>query len=115
MRALPRIAAMACLLLIPGSHDYWLLMLLGYGLFQLVLGMRLFRWLGEGGFSMSYWSYTFGVAATTICCLKLALNGVGAARSLSLPVFVLANLFVGYLSIRTALLWFTGKLLPRAA
>jgi tellurite resistance protein len=109
----PVVCAMAGLLLVPDSHDYWLLMLLGYGLFQLVLGMRLFRWLGEGGFSMSYWSYTFGVAATTICCLKLALNGVGAARALSLPVFVLANLFVGYLSVRTARLWFAGRLLPQ--
>lgn len=111
----PVVCAMACLLLTPGSHDNWLLMLWGYGLFQLLLGARLFRWLGEGGFAMSYWSYTFGIAATTVCCLKFALGGVGAARALSLPVFVCANLFVGYLSVRTAHLWFTGKLLPRAA
>ena len=111
----PVVCAMACLLLAPGSHDNWLLMLWGYGLFQLLLGARLFRWLSEGGFAMSYWSYTFGIAAATICCLKLALSGVGAARTLSLPVFVCANLFVAYLSVRTAHLWFTGKLLARAA
>jgi tellurite resistance protein len=111
----PVVCAMACLLLAPGSRDNWVLMLLGYGLFQLLLGVRLFRWLGEDGFAMSYWSYTFGIAATTICCLKLALSGVSAARVLSLPVFVCANLFVAYLSVRTVHLWFTGKMVPQAA
>jgi tellurite resistance protein len=111
----PVVCAMACLLLAPGNHDNWLLMLWGYGLFQLLLGLRLVRWLGENGFAMTYWSYTFGVAATTICCLKLALSGVDAARVLSLPVFVCANVFIGYLAVRTAHLLVTGRLLPRVA
>ncbi|MBU1691947.1 MAG: dicarboxylate transporter/tellurite-resistance protein TehA [Gammaproteobacteria bacterium] len=98
----PVVCAMAWLMLDPGSTDHWLLMLWGYGLFQLLLGIRLGSWLGAQPFSPSYWAYTFGIAAATICGLKLALAGVSAAQILAIPVFVGANLFIGYLSLRTA-------------
>ena len=98
----PVVCAMAWLMLDPGSADRWLLMLWGYGLFQLLLGLRLGPWLGAQPFSPSYWAYTFGITAATVCGLKLALAGVGAAQILSIPIFVGANLFVGYLSLRTA-------------
>lgn len=103
----PVVCAMAWLMLDPGSADRWLLMLWGYGLFQLLLGIRLGSWLGAQPFSPSYWAYTFGVAAATICALKLALAGVSSAQVLAMPVFVGANLFIGYLSLRTA--WRVGR------
>lgn len=111
----PVVCAMACLILMPGAADSWLLMLWGYGLFQLLLALRLWRWLGEQPFAPSYWSYTFGIAAATVSGLKLALAGVPAAGALAIPVFIGANLFIGYLALRTA--WLAlGKLLrpPRA-
>lgn len=111
----PVVCAMACLLLSPGALEPWLLMLWGYGLFQLLLGIRLRPWLGEQPFAMSYWSYTFGIAATTICALKFALSGVDAARILAAPIFVCANAFIGYLSIRTGTLIVTGRFLPKYA
>lgn len=111
----PVVCAMAWLLLNPGSTDHWLLMLWGYGLFQLLLGIRLQKWLGEQPFSPAYWAYTFGVAAATITGLKLALAGIGAAKILAIPVFVGANLFIGYLVVRTLMLLFTRKLLPLRA
>lgn len=98
----PVVCAMAWLMLDPGSADRWLLMLWGYGLFQLLLGLRLGPWLGAQPFAPSYWAYTFGITAATVCGLKLALAGVGAAQILSIPIFVGANLFIGYLSLRTA-------------
>jgi tellurite resistance protein len=111
----PVVCAMAWLILSPGSTDHWLLMLWGYGLFQLLLGIRLGRWLGAQPFSPTYWAYTFGVAAATITGLKLALAGIGAAKVLAIPIFVGANLFIGYLAVRTAYLLITGQLLPRSA
>jgi tellurite resistance protein len=111
----PVVCAMAWLLLDPGSTDHWLLMLWGYGLFQLLLGMRLGSWLGAQPFSPSYWAYTFGVAAATITGLKLAMAGIGAAKILAIPVFVGANLFIGYLGVRTAYLIVTRQMLPRSA
>jgi len=111
----PVVCAMAWLLLTPGSTDHWLLMLWGYGLFQLLLGIRLGSWLGAQPFSPSYWAYTFGVAAATVTGLKLALAGISAAQILAVPVFVGANLFIGYLAVRTVHLLFTRRLLPRSA
>jgi tellurite resistance protein len=52
-------------------------------------------------FNPSYWAFTFGVGATTVCGLKLAQSGVRSAQLLAVPVFVGANLFIGYLAIRT--------------
>ncbi|EOZ4776629.1 dicarboxylate transporter/tellurite-resistance protein TehA [Pseudomonas aeruginosa] len=104
----PVVCAMAWLALSPGSTDHWLLMLWGYGLFQLLLGLRLGPWLGAQPFIPTYWAYTFGVAAATVTGLHLAQSGVGAAQVLALPVFVAANLFIGYLALRTARL-FAGK------
>jgi tellurite resistance protein len=111
----PVVCAMAWLVLTPGSTDHWLLMLWGYGLFQLLLGIRLGSWLGAQPFSPSYWAYTFGVAAATVTGLKLALAGVGAAQILAIPVFVGANLFIGYLAVRTVHLLLTRRLLQRSA
>lgn len=101
----PAVCAMAALMLEPAGHEPWLLMLWGYGLFQLLLGLRLLRWLRMQPFAPSYWAYTFGAAATTISCLKLALAGVSAAQILAWPIFTCANLFIGYLTLRTAWLW----------
>jgi len=98
----PVVCAMAWLMLDPGSTDRWLMMMWGYGLFQLLLGLRLGAWLGSQPFAPSYWAYTFGISATTVCCLKLASAGVGSAQVLSMPIFIGANLFIGYLSVRTA-------------
>ncbi|MEW9898630.1 dicarboxylate transporter/tellurite-resistance protein TehA [Chitinivorax sp. PXF-14] len=111
----PVVCGMACLMLSPGAHEPWLLMLWGYGLFQLLLGMRMRLWLGEQPFAMSYWSYTFGIAATTICSLKLAISGVASARILSLPIFGCANAFIGYLTLKTFALVLNGRFVIKPA
>ena len=108
----PVVCAMAWLMLEPGSSDRWLLMLWGYGLFQLLLGLRLGPWLGAQPFSPSYWAYTFGIASATVCGLKLALAGVAAAQVLAIPIFAGANLFIGYLALRTSWRAINNKLLP---
>ncbi|MEM5388734.1 dicarboxylate transporter/tellurite-resistance protein TehA [Paraburkholderia phymatum] len=115
----PAVCAMAWLALSPSSTDHWLLMLWGYGLFQLLLGLRLGSWLGVQSFIPAYWAYTFGVAAATVCNLKLAQSGVRSAQVLAIPVFVGANLFIGYLLIRTIRLlvktWASTRRLSPAA
>lgn len=111
----PVVCAMAWQVLSGGGSDHWLLMLWGYGLFQLLLGIRLGRWLGAQPFSPAYWAYTFGVAAATVTGLKLALAGIGAAKVLAIPVFIGANLFIAYLAVRTVYLLLTRQLfLPRS-
>ncbi|SKC72791.1 tellurite resistance protein [Burkholderia sp. CF099] len=97
----PVVGAAAALVLQPGSVDHWIVMLLGYGLFQMLIGLRLGGWLTKHPFAPSWWAYTFGVASATLACMKLAHAGVPPAQTLSVPVFVGANLFIGYLSVRT--------------
>ncbi|ABM41584.1 dicarboxylate transporter/tellurite-resistance protein TehA [Xanthomonas euvesicatoria] len=111
----PVVCAMAWLALSPGSTDHWLLMLWGYGLFQLLLGLRLGLWLGVQPFIPAYWAYTFGVAAATVSGLKLAQAGIHSAQVLAVPVFVGANVFIGYLVIRTVHLLITSKDTPQRA
>lgn len=106
----PVVCTMAWLSINPSSHEYWILMMWGYGLYQLMLGIRLGKWLGSQPFAPSYWAYTFGIAAATVTGLKLALAGVSSAEVISVPVFIGANLFIGYLSVRTFRLLVSGKL-----
>lgn len=107
---------MAWLMLDVVAHDHSPLMLWGYSLFQLMLGLRLRRWLGdEPPFAPSYWVYTFGVASATVVGLKLAIAEIPVASVLVLPVFVGANLFICYLAIRTAMLLVSGRILPKSS
>lgn len=106
----PVVCLMATLMLTTDMTSPWLLMLWGYGLFQLMLGIRLSRWLGEQSFAPSYWAYTFGIASTTVATLKLAKAGVFPAMTLALPIFIMANVFIGYLAIRTFYLFSCKKL-----
>jgi tellurite resistance protein len=97
----PVVCAAALFAIAPDFPSRWLLMLLGYGLFQMMVGLRLWAWMTSRAFAMSWWSYTFGVVSATVTCLKLALDGTVAARELAVPVFVAANVFILYLCVRT--------------
>lgn len=106
----PVVCAMAWLSISPGNSEHWVLMLWGYGLYQLMLGIRLGKWLGSQPFAPSYWAYTFGIAAATVSGLKLALAGVGSAEVIAIPIFIGANLFIGYLSVRTLRIFIAREL-----
>jgi tellurite resistance protein len=55
----------------PDSADFFTQMLLGYGMYQAVLSMRLLPWILKQGFAPSYWSFSFGVAAMANLALRL--------------------------------------------
>ena len=97
----PVVCAMAWLALSPGDADHWLLMLWGYGLVQLLIGIRLVFWLGRQPFTPAYWAYTFGIAAAAVDSLKLAKIGVQPAQILAFPIFIGANIIIGFITIRT--------------
>jgi tellurite resistance protein len=97
------VCASACLLLDPRIPTPIVLMLWGHSLFQMLVGARLHRWLLAEPYSPSHWAYTFGVASSAVCGCKLAVEGCVPAQVISGATFLLANLVVGFLLLRSVL------------
>jgi tellurite resistance protein len=83
-------------------HAPWLLMLWGYGLFQLAQGLRLYRWLGAQPFARGHWAYTFGLTSALNCALKFARAGIAPARVLAMPMLAAVTLFITWLLLHSA-------------
>jgi tellurite resistance protein len=78
-------------------------MLLGYGLFQALVLIRLIPWLSAQPFGPSAWAYTFGVSALPLAAIRLVEHGAGAPLTHLAPVlFVAANLIIGGIALRSA-------------
>jgi tellurite resistance protein len=105
------VCAAALIKIDPATPTPWLLMLLGYALFQFTTALRIADWMSEPTFAPQWWSYTFGLVTATTVCLKLALQGVHSAHLISIPLFVAVNLFTLWLTIN--LLFWVLKLIPR--
>ena len=67
-----------------GKIDGFALALIGYGCLQLFFLLRLTRWFWEGGFTMSFWGFSFGFAAMAGCGLHLAASGILSGLGLTL-------------------------------
>ena len=94
-----------------GTVDWFFLVLTGYGILQLFFLMRLLPWTLEGGFSMSMWGFSFGMASMAASGIRLA-----AAGSLGLvgPALTVAGTaFLIFLWVGTLHLGLKGRLLVR--
>lgn len=94
-----------------GTVDWFFLVLTGYGILQLIFLMRLLPWVLEGGFSMSMWGFSFGMASMAASGIHLT-----AAGSLGLvgPVLTVAGTaFLIFLWAGTLHLALKGRLLVR--
>jgi tellurite resistance protein len=88
------VTAVAWLQVDPNAPQGAVLMLWGWAVFQMLIGLRVLRWLMAEPWSTSYWSYTFGIASSAVVGCKLALAGVPAARQLGIATFVFANVVI---------------------
>ena len=92
-----------------GTVDWFFLVLTGYGILQLFFLMRLLPWTLEGGFSMSMWGFSFGMASMAASGIRLTSAGmlglVGPALTAAGTAF-LVFLWVGtlYLAVKGRLL-----------
>ncbi len=99
-----------------GQPDLFTQAMLGYGLFQALLLLRLLPWIRKQPFAPSYWGFSFGVAALPTMAMRMAERGdTGPALWLAPALFVAANLIIGTLAWKTLGLLFSGKLLPAPA
>ena len=109
----PAVGAVCYLAIGGGAGDLLGRALIGYALLQVLLLLRMARWIGEAPFSAAYWAFTFGGVALATAVAKIALvTPVGAMAQLAPILFVGANALVALIAIGTLRLLITGRLLP---
>jgi tellurite resistance protein len=85
----------------------------GYGIFQLLLLIRLLPWIFKQPFAPSYWAFTFGLTALSGGGIQMTLRGVkGAIAELTPVFFAFTNLALGAIIVGTLVLLLKRKLLP---
>ncbi len=109
----PVVGCLAYLGLTSGKPDLFAQMLLGYGLLQAFLLVRLEGWLREQPFGASYWAYTFGATALALSCLRFVDRGLGGIYvPLAIATFVGANLLVGWITAQSLRHLLRGDFVP---
>jgi tellurite resistance protein len=102
-----------------GAPDLFALILLGYGVYQALLLIRLLPWITEHGqqaFSPAYWAFSFGVAALPTLAMRIAEAHASALVDRLAPVlFVASNVVFTLLIGKTLALLVRGRLLPAPA
>jgi tellurite resistance protein len=112
----PVVGAVAYLAIVPGPPALLAHALLGYGLFQALLLLRLMNWIREQPFAASYWAFSFGGTALAATPMLMLVHGdTGAIAVVAPVVFVAANILVAVLAAGTVRLMVAGKLFPKAA
>lgn len=109
----PTVGCLAYLGFAEGAPDKVVHFLLGYGVLQALILLRLNAWIRAQPFSAGAWAFTFGVAAfagSALLCLER--QPAGLIGALAWPAFLFANAFIGWIAARTVLLTMAGKLFP---
>jgi tellurite resistance protein len=89
--------------------------LVGYGLLQALLLLRLLPWIMEQPFAVSYWSFTFGATALATAPIRMVGHGdTGAIAVLAPYLFAGANIAVGLIAFGTLRLIAQRRLLRQA-
>jgi len=91
----------------PENADMFALMLLGYGLYQFALLLRLLPWILHQAFAPSYWSFSFGIAALANLALRIAEHTqTELMRMLSYGLLTIASVVIlSLLSGTACLIW----------
>jgi tellurite resistance protein len=111
----PTVGAVAYLGLGANAPDLLAEMMIGYGLLQALILVRLLPWTAAAGFVPGLWGFSFGASSIAAAPLRFVeRGGVGAVASLAPWLFAAANLFIAFLAIGTIRLWLQGRLLGGA-
>jgi tellurite resistance protein len=110
----PVVGAVALLASAPQAPVFLIHGMIGYGILQALVLLRLLPWILEEPFAPSYWAFTFGVTALAIAPIRLVILGDhGVIRFIAPLLFGFANLVVLGIAAGTVLRLLQGRLLPR--
>jgi len=106
------VGAVAYLGLSSGPPDWFAHAMIGYALIQTLILARLWSWIREQPFAVSYWAFTFGITAFAYALLRMLEKGEAgsAIPLLALVLFVVANGVVALIAGGTLWLLATGRL-----
>ncbi|CUX70419.1 dicarboxylate transporter/tellurite-resistance protein TehA [Agrobacterium tumefaciens] len=83
--------------------------MIGYGILQAVILLRLLPWILREPLAPSYWAFTFGVTALAAAPIRLLMLGdEGIARTPAPALFVFANVVVLIVAAGTLYRFFAG-------
>jgi len=104
------------LALTTGAPDVFAWLLLGYGLYQALLLLRLLPWIRQQPFTPAFWAFSFGTAALPALAMRMVERGAtGLVADLAPALFVAANGVFALLVAGTLRLLARGTLLPSTA
>jgi len=109
----PAVGLLAFLAVTEGPPNIFAFALLGYGLLQGLVLLRLLPWIAAQPFSPGYWGFTFGASAIALGSLRLLERGAtGPVEVIAPALFVMANLVIGGLALASLVSLARGKFLP---
>jgi tellurite resistance protein len=98
----PVVGAVAYVSVTSGPPDILAHALIGYGLLQGLLLLRLLPWIIQQPFAPSYWAFTFGATALATAPLRMIERGDTGAIALIAPyLFGAANIIVAFIALAT--------------
>jgi tellurite resistance protein len=107
----PTVGTVAYLSATTGVPDMLAHAMLGYGLLQAFLMIRILPWVFKQPFIAGYWAFSFGLTALATAVVRMAeRDDTALIPLLALPIFVVVNAVIALLVTLTALRLFRGKL-----
>lgn len=109
----PTVGSVAYLSATTGVPDMFLHAMIGYGLLQAFLMLRILPWVLKQPFVAGYWAFSFGLTALATAVLRMTERGdTGIIPALAMPIFVIVNALIGLFAILSLVLLLRGKLFP---
>lgn len=112
----PVVGAVTLVAVVPDVPPALVHAMLGYGILQALILLRLLPWIMEESFTPSFWAFTFGATALATAPIRLLLaHDVGMIRVLAPALFLFANIVVFAVAAGTIVRILQGRLLPAPA
>lgn len=98
----PAVGAVSLIAISPSAPLFIAHAMIGYGVLQMLILLRLLPWITREPFAPSYWAFTFGATALATAPIRLLLLGDdGVVRYLAPVLFVIANVVVVTIALGT--------------